>query len=286
VIEVIVSGPLPVLASVMVCGALVDPTVRVAKVSDVGVRDTVGVRGAPVPDNVIVCGLPVASLVTVSVPVRGPAAVGVNVTVNMHAFVGPGFIVAGHDAVLLKSPEVVTDEMRKGPVPVLVTDTVWAALEVPTFCDGKTIDGGLIATPGVRTTPVPDSGTVCGLPGASLVIVSAPLRGPAAVGVNVTVMEHDAVGAIGPTHPFTLVKSPVAVTRLMFSGALPELLIDSETGVLDVPTTVDGNGSDDGEIVMPGIGAADTLAVTMMAVGLVYTNGDDTVMPPGGIVNV
>jgi hypothetical protein len=270
----------------MVCDALVDPTVRVANVSDVGVMDTVGVSGAPVPDNVIVCGLPVASLVTVSVPVRGPAAVGVNVTVNTHAFVGPGFVVAGHDAVLLKSPEVVTDEMCKGPVPVLVTDTVWAALEVPTFCDGKTIDGGLIATPGVRTTPVPDNGTVCGLPGASLVMVSVPLRGPAAVGVNVTVMLHEALGETGATHPLALLKSPVIVSRLMFSGALPELLIVTVTGVLEVPTTVDGNGTDDGEIVMPGTGAADTLVVTMMAVGFEYTNGDDTVMPPGGIMNV
>jgi hypothetical protein len=277
---------LPVFAIVITCTVLVVPMVREAKVSDGGVRETAGASAMPVPDNATECGLPTASLVTVSVPVRGPAMVGVNVTVNTHAFVGPGFIVAGHDAVLLKSPEVVTDEMCSGPVPVLVIDTVWAALGVPTFCDGNTSDGGLMATPGVSTTPVPDNGTVCGLPSASLVIVSVPLRGPAAVGVNVTVMEQDAVGAIGPTHPLTLVKSPVAVTRLMFSGALPELLIDSETGVLDVPTTVDGNGSDDGEIVMPGTGAADTLAVTMMAVGLVYTNGDDTVMPPGGIVNV
>lgn len=70
----------PVLLIVMLCGALVVPTVCAAKVNAVGemLTDTVGV--VPVPLKLAVCGLLRALSFTVSVPLRLPVAVGLNVT--------------------------------------------------------------------------------------------------------------------------------------------------------------------------------------------------------------
>jgi hypothetical protein len=53
-----------------------------AKVSEVDVRPNAAGR-TPVPLKLIVCGLPAPEEVTVIDPVRGPAAVGVNVTVTL-----------------------------------------------------------------------------------------------------------------------------------------------------------------------------------------------------------
>jgi hypothetical protein len=72
------TGPVPVFVTVTFCAGLVEPIVCEANVSDVG--DTVTVAGPfiPVPVNVTICGLPVALSVKVIVPVRVPAAVGLN----------------------------------------------------------------------------------------------------------------------------------------------------------------------------------------------------------------
>jgi hypothetical protein len=77
-IVVIVNGPVPVLVRVKTWGTLVVPTCWFAKVSEAGDRPTAG--AVPVPLRFTACGLPVALSVTVSAPVRGPTAVGVNVT--------------------------------------------------------------------------------------------------------------------------------------------------------------------------------------------------------------
>jgi hypothetical protein len=64
----------------MACAALVVPTVCEAKVRLVGLSAADGPTAVPVPVRLAVCGLPAALSVTVIVPVRVPAAVGVNVT--------------------------------------------------------------------------------------------------------------------------------------------------------------------------------------------------------------
>ena len=80
-IPVIVSAAPPVLESVTVCATLVDPTVWLANVSEVGETLTLGVpAAAPVPVRLTVCGLPAALSVMVTAAVRVPVAVGVNVT--------------------------------------------------------------------------------------------------------------------------------------------------------------------------------------------------------------
>ena len=81
VIPVIVSAAPPVLESVTVCAPLVDPTVWLANVSEVGETLAVGVpTAAPVPVRLTVCGLPAALSEMAIAADRAPVAVGVNDT--------------------------------------------------------------------------------------------------------------------------------------------------------------------------------------------------------------
>jgi hypothetical protein len=70
----------PVLDKVTVWAALVLPAAWPVKVSEDGLSEAAGIRATPVPLRAAVCGDPDALSVTVSVPVRAPAAVGVKVT--------------------------------------------------------------------------------------------------------------------------------------------------------------------------------------------------------------
>lgn len=80
--DAILKGSVPLLVSVTVCAALLLPTFCPANVRLVGFRLTVaGV--VPVPLSVTVPGELAAFEVTVSVPVRLPFAVGVNVTLTV-----------------------------------------------------------------------------------------------------------------------------------------------------------------------------------------------------------
>jgi hypothetical protein len=69
--------------SVTDCVALDVPTVVLLNVRDPVESPIAG--WMPVPDRLIVCGLPTPFDVTVILPVRVPAAVGVNVTLMVHA---------------------------------------------------------------------------------------------------------------------------------------------------------------------------------------------------------
>src|SRR5258706_15082825 len=77
---VMVRTAVPLLLRVIACAALVVPPVCEAKVRLVGLRAAEGPTAVPVPVRLAVCGLPAALSVTVIVPVRVPAAVGVKVT--------------------------------------------------------------------------------------------------------------------------------------------------------------------------------------------------------------
>ena len=71
-------------------------------------------------------------------------------------------------------------------VPLLVRVTVCCALCVPTVCTPKFKLGGETVNSGAM--PVPLKVTTSGLGSALSVMVIWPVRGPVAVGVNVTVM--------------------------------------------------------------------------------------------------
>src|SRR5438034_6382619 len=63
-----------------------------------------------------------------------------------------------------------------------------------------------------KSSPVPESATMCGLPGELSVITSAPLRVPPAVGLKVTIGAQLPPGTITPQGFDATAKSPVAVT--------------------------------------------------------------------------
>lgn len=76
VMPVMVSAPLPVLVTWIVCAALVVPTDWVVpKDRLLGLNLTVGVA-VPVPDTATVCGLPVALSVTLREAVTAAATLG------------------------------------------------------------------------------------------------------------------------------------------------------------------------------------------------------------------
>ena len=77
---------------------------------------------------------------------------------------------------------------------------------------------------GVAATPVPLSVTVCGEPVALSVIVSVPVRLPAAVGVKVMEMVQPAFAATLVPQLFVWPKSPDAAIDVMASAAVPELV--------------------------------------------------------------
>src|SRR6516225_1976295 len=90
-----------------------------------------------------------------------------------------------------KFPEIVTFVNVTLKVPVLVTFTVCVnPLLVLTTWGMKLTVVGVTTSVFVGVTPVPVNVTVRGLPGALSVILTEPLRVPAAKGVNVTVNWH------------------------------------------------------------------------------------------------
>lgn len=71
--------------------------------------------------------------------------------------------------------------------------------------------------------PVPASETWWGLPVALSVIVKAPVRAPVAVGVNETLKLQLLFAAREVPQVLVWAKSPVVVTELMFTAAVPVL---------------------------------------------------------------
>jgi len=204
------------------------------KVRAVGESETLGAVLSPVPVRDAVCGLPEASSATLSVPLRAPLAVGLKVTVILQF--APAARLVPHAFVWLKSPLADTPEMLSATEPVFVSVASWEALDVPKLVPGKLKEVGVseAVAPGVR--PVPVSEAVCGLPGASSLTVSAPLRVPPAVGIKVTlIVQFEPAIRLAP-HVFVWAKSPPAEMLTMFSVALPELVSMIGLAALLVPT--------------------------------------------------
>lgn len=104
------------------------PTSWLAKVSLVGVRLTAGAT-TPLPPSRIVCGLLGALLVIVSVPLRVPPVVGVNVTLRIQE--EPAATQLPQLFVSAKSPFAEIEEMERIAFPVLESVTDCATLAVP-----------------------------------------------------------------------------------------------------------------------------------------------------------
>ncbi len=122
------NGALPVLYTVTACKLLGVPTPWLAKTRLFGDRVAIGKGVTPVPDNVIVRGLPTPLSVTVTEPLRVPVAVGLKV-IDMAQLL-PVYRVVLVQPPTAKSPLGVTDEVVIGVLPWFTRYTTVAGLVV------------------------------------------------------------------------------------------------------------------------------------------------------------
>jgi len=83
-----------------------------------------------------------------------------------------------------------------------------------------------------KSVPVPERLTVCGLPGASCVMVRLPSRVPVAVGLKVTLIVQLAPAATLEPQVLVWAKSPLTPMLVMVNGPLPVLVSVTVCSVL------------------------------------------------------
>jgi hypothetical protein len=159
---VMVRAEVPPLLKVTDFGELVEPIATLAKVMLVGAIDTPpALEPVAVPDRETCSNVPLAE--TARVAEREPDDVGLNKTPMVQlpaaARLAPQELLA-----ITKSPafgpESPTAPSDPAEALVLLSVTVWAALEVPSVVSGNAMDVGLTVTlPVTGTLPVPESAT-------------------------------------------------------------------------------------------------------------------------------
>jgi hypothetical protein len=184
----------------------------------------------PSPLRLTDCGLPVALSAKLRLALRAPLTAGVKVTpttqVPLDMTVAPEQVSLLMAKSLAFAPPIVTVEMVRCAVPLLVTVSVCAALGTPT----SSLPKSRLAAEGVKavTMPVPLSATVRGLPAALSVIFIDAMRLPVAEGVKVTLAVQLAPGATELPHVLARTKSaalePVTIMLVIFKVALPLLV--------------------------------------------------------------
>jgi hypothetical protein len=201
------SGELPWFVKVTGLAVLVVLIFWSPNATNDGERLATGAR-TPVPLSGNACGLPGALLVIVSMPVRMPAAVGVKVTFMKQLLNPPGEIELqkGLREAAEKSPLATALDKLKLPLPMLFT-VKETTLLIPTVVFPTAPLRGPPFVLNCKTglvpfVPEPNKETVCGLSKASSVIVSVPLRVPAAVGLKVTLSWQELLGETGLLHMF------------------------------------------------------------------------------------
>jgi len=128
-----------------------------------GVRVIVG--AIPFPESRTTCGLPVALVVRVSAPTRGPLPTGPNRTSIVQAELAGRE--AGQSVELVNSPVVAMLEISKAPLPVFETVTIAGALSDPTRWSPKAIGAvDKLKAP----NPFPESVTVLPAPQLPLTV--------------------------------------------------------------------------------------------------------------------
>ena len=105
------------------------------------------------------------------------------------------------------------------------------------------------ATPKVKSSPEPESPTVCGLPEALSVTERVPVLVPPAVGLKVTVIVQFAPAARAPPQLFVSEKSPLAAIVVIASEDWPVLESVTIWAELVVPTIWPPNDKLEGKTV-------------------------------------
>lgn len=217
-----VSVRLPVLVTVTVATALVEPTWVVKKDTLVGLA--LAYPWVPVPasetDSV---ALENAAL---SVPASAPACCGENVAVAVHEAPTASVVPQLLEAWKLEPPAVrPTEVMLTSTLPSFVKVTVLAAELVPTTVSANDKLDTEAWTDGACASPVPVSATDL-LPPLADAMSNVPVRTPAAVGANLTVTVHDAPAAMEPVQVVPVwLKSPALTSAVKpVMARLPWLL--------------------------------------------------------------
>lgn len=194
---------------------------------------------APVPVSEMLTGEPLALLVTATVPLSDPAAVGANVTSNVMVWLGAR--VTGVLALVNVKPAPLSliPESCALALPVLVTVT-GSIDALPVFTLPKLRLVVLNDSVSVAATPVPLSVTVAGEALALLAMLMLPLSVPAAVGLNVTVACADWPAAMvaGVAMPLTAKLVPLAAIEEIVRFAAPLLFSARFTVFLDPTDTL------------------------------------------------
>ena len=116
------------------------PNNCVPNVKLVGLNLIAGPVTVPVPERAMVCGLPAALSVIVTVAVRVPKSVGVNVTLNTELLCGDTVNGAVGPAIVNSAafgPVIVTEETSRLPLPVLLMMMGFAVDAVLRLVAGK-----------------------------------------------------------------------------------------------------------------------------------------------------
>jgi hypothetical protein len=202
----------------------------------------VGATLVPVPDSDTVCGLPGAFDATVMLPLRAPAASGLNATVTLQfepATTTPQVLptIGNSDAELDSTLVIVADAVPVLLIVICVPAVCTPTADEPRFALAGTLSAGEPAT----VWPVPLTANDCGLPVPLLVTVIWPLRAPDAAGENWTLTVHDEPGfTVAPSVQvrLTIANSDglLLVTVVIWAAAVPVLLIVFATTELDAPT--------------------------------------------------
>src|SRR6202035_3037081 len=200
----------------------------------------------PLPLRPTVVGLLLALLVTVSVPVRLPPAVGSKVTVTEQ---DPPAAMLVQLLVWLKSPVAATLDTLGALVPELLTCTVCVAAAEPTTVRGKDRLAGAAFSTGPGAVPVPVRLTVLVTPPA--LTVRLPVRVPVAVGANFTLTVHESFAAIDEPQVFVWVKSPLAEIDETDAAELVGLATVTVCAALVVPVATEPKFSALGVAVTP-----------------------------------
>src|SRR5882724_3855847 len=192
------------------------------------------------------CGESGASSVSVRVAACAPTEDGMNANAIVHEpLTGIAELHVGSEKLnsFAFAPPSATLEMCSAAVPVLFTVTFIGVL-VPWVAVPKSGLLGFTATADEgAAVAFPMTFMTCGEPGASSVSATLAVRNPAASGLNVTVMMHEALMGtalpqVGSEKPKSPIFAPPIATFVMCSAAVPPLVTVTFIGVLVPCVTV------------------------------------------------
>ena len=225
---------------------LVTPIAVVGNTSGLGNRLAV-VVGIPVPLSKTVCGAPIAELCIVKVAKKGPAPVGVNVTLTEQfdaaTVIAPEQLFVAWNAFGLAPPIGVVKV--KVVLPVFCKKTLRGLLVVPAVCLPNSNEVGETgASVAVAFNPVPDRETDCRA-GSLSVTVNVPNAKPADVGEK-TMLNTQLCPGLSPAVPVGQVvldnikpagSGRVAMFVRLGPPAADTFISVTTIGLLVVPTT-------------------------------------------------